>query len=225
MSTLSEALAPRSDQLNADDLIPGPRVLKITGGRVAKDGRQTRIILSFEGDQGKPFKPCKTMGRAMVILWKLTDEGFEEQVKGKAIRIYRDAEVTFGDQGQVGGIRISHASHIEKVTAIKLTVSQGKKAVFTFHPLVTDASTKPQKTATEWADDHLGFVTGAASLERLAEVQNAGAKAMAKIATSDTALHDRVTAAYAKRLDELSGDVGDDDPFDGDTEIEPETQD
>lgn len=139
MTTLSEALAPKSDQLNADDLIPGPRTLKITGGRIAKDGRQTRVILNFEGDQGKPFKPCKTMGRAMVMVWAITDENFEEQVKGKSIRVYRDPEVTFGDQGQIGGVRISHMSHIDKPAKVKLTVSQGKKSVFTFHPLVTDA--------------------------------------------------------------------------------------
>jgi len=148
MTTLSEALAPRSDQLNSDDLIPGPRVLKITGGRIARDGRQTKIILSYEGDAGKPFKPCKTMGRAMVLVWGLTDEGFEEQVKGKSIRVYRDPEVTFGDQGQVGGIRISHMSHIDKPTQAKLTVSQGKKAVFVFHPLLTEQPTPADFTLT-----------------------------------------------------------------------------
>lgn len=140
MTTLSEALAPRSDQLNADDLIPGPRVLKITGGRVSSEGREKKIVLSYEGDNGKPWKPCKTMGRAMVMLWSLTDEGFAEQVKDKQVRVYRDPEVRFGDQGEVGGIRISHVSHISKATSIKLTVSQGKKAVFTFHPLVTGAA-------------------------------------------------------------------------------------
>jgi len=134
MSTLAEALAPRSDQLNADDLIAGPRVLKITGARIAKDGRETRIILNFEGDQGKPWKPCKTMGRAMVMAWAVTDEA---QFVGKSVQVYRDPTVKFGDQGEVGGIRVSHMSHIAKPVNIKLTVSQGKKGMFTFHPLVT----------------------------------------------------------------------------------------
>lgn len=134
MSTLAEALAPKSDQLNADDLISGNRVLKITGARIAKDGRETRIILNFEGDQGKPWKPCKTMGRAMVMAWAITDE---EQFVGKSVQVYRDPTVKFGDQGEVGGIRVSHMSHIAKPVNIKLTVSQGKKGMFTFHPLVT----------------------------------------------------------------------------------------
>jgi hypothetical protein len=134
MSTLAEALAPRSDQLNADDLIAGTRVLKITGARIAKDGRETRIILNFEGDQGKPWKPCKTMGRAMVMAWAITDEA---QFVGKSVQVYRDPTVKFGDQGEVGGIRVSHMSHIARPVNIKLTVSQGKKGMFTFHPLVT----------------------------------------------------------------------------------------
>lgn len=210
MSTLSEALAAKSDQLNADDLVPGPRVLKITGGRIAKDGRQTRIILNFEGDGGKPFKPCKTMGRAMVMVWALTDDCFEQQVKGKSIRVYRDPEVTFGDQGQVGGIRISHMSDIAQPVNVKLTVSQGKKSVFTFRPLVTDVPKQSDPNAAEnWANDHIGFVSGAADLERLAAVKLQGKKAMDKLATGNPELHERVMAAYTKRLDELSGD----DPF------------
>lgn len=137
MSTLAEALAPRSDQLNADDLIPGPRTLKITGARIVRDGRDTKIVLNYEGDNGKPWKPCKTMGRAMVIAWAIEDES---QMIGKSVRVYRDPDVKFGDQGVVGGIRISHMSHIDKPANVKLTVSQGKKGMFTFHPLVTEAS-------------------------------------------------------------------------------------
>lgn len=134
MTTLAEALAPRSDQLNADDLIAGPRVLKITGARIAKDDRQVKIIINYEGDNGKPWKPCKTMGRAMVMAWAITDEA---QLIGKSVRVYRDPTVRFGDQGEIGGIRISHMSHIEKPVNVKLTVSQGKKGMFTFAPLPT----------------------------------------------------------------------------------------
>lgn len=136
MTTLAEALAPKSDQLNADDLIAGPRVLKITQARIAKDGRETKIVLNYEGDNGKPWKPCKTMGRAMVMAWKIQDPS---EFAGKSVRVYRDPSVRFGDQGEVGGIRISHMSHLQSAAKVKLTVSQGKKGEFTFSPLVTEA--------------------------------------------------------------------------------------
>lgn len=137
MTTLAEALAPKSDQLNADDLIPGPRTIKITDVRITKADRQTRITLNFEGDNGKPFKPCKTMGRAMVMVWGITDPDGKDMI-GKSITVYRDPSVKFGDQGEVGGIRISHMSHIDKPATVKLTVSQGKKSVFVFQPLVAE---------------------------------------------------------------------------------------
>ena len=66
MSLLTEALAPRSDQLNADDLIAGPRVITITSVRAVKDGRETKLVLNYEGDNGKPFKPCNRHGSASV---------------------------------------------------------------------------------------------------------------------------------------------------------------
>jgi len=142
MTTLAEALAPKSDQLNADDLITGPRTITITDAKISKSERQLRIVLNYQGDNGKPFKPCKTMGRAMVMVWGVTDES---QFIGKSITVYRDPDVKFGDQGAVGGIRISHMSHISKPATVKLTVSQGKKSLFTFQPLVAEVRQMPSK--------------------------------------------------------------------------------
>lgn len=195
MTTLMEALAPRSDQLNADDLIPGPRVLKFTDARIVRDGRDTKIVVNFEGDNGKPWKPCKTMGRAMVMAWGITDE---KQLIGKSVRVFRDPDVKFGDQGAVGGIRISHMSHLEKPAVMKLTVSQGKKATYTFNPLVTEA---PRQTAAEWAAAHIEAVRGAADVEALATIQNAGKKAVDKIAGTDADLHRQITDAYGEQLE------------------------
>lgn len=143
MTTLAEALAPKSDQLNADDLIAGPRVLKITGARIVRDGRDTKVVLNFDGDNGKPWKPCKTMGRAMVMAWAIADE---QQMVGKSVRVFRDPTVRFGSDGEVGGIRISHMSHIDKAANIKLTEAQGKKRLYTFQPLPTAV---PREVADE----------------------------------------------------------------------------
>lgn len=155
-----EALAPRSDQLNADDLIAGPRVIKITAARIVRDGRDTKIVINFEGDNGKPWKPCKTMGRAMVMVWGITEP---EQLVGKSLRLYRDPEVRFGDQGAVGGIRISHMSHISGKKVVKLTVSQGKKGNYEFSPLVTEVKLEP-------IDQARNAIANAADLEALKSV-------------------------------------------------------
>jgi hypothetical protein len=219
MTTLSEALAPKSDQLNADDLIPGPRVLKITGARISSEDRQKRMSLSYEGDNGKPFKPCKTMGRAMVMVWAITDEGYEQQLVGKSIRVYRDPEVRFGDQGQVGGIRISHMSHIDKPASVKLTVSQGKKSVFTFHPLVTEAApAAAEDEALKWTNAFIGKVKKTEDEEALLALTSSRAKQIEDLRERPE-LHRRVTDAIGERREFFSegratedhGDQHDDD--------------
>ena len=48
--------------------------------------------------------------------------------------LYRDPNVTFGGV-QVGGIRISHMSHIDREMRFALTVSQKKRAAYAVRPL------------------------------------------------------------------------------------------
>lgn len=204
MTTLAEALAPKSDQLNADDLIPGPRTIKITDARITKSDRQTRITLNFEGDQGKPFKPCKTMGRAMVMVWAITDE---KQMIGKSIRVYRDPEVKFGDQGAVGGIRISHMSHIDKAVTVKLTVSQGKKANFVFQPLpgVVEGPSPAQRFTTAY----VAKVEQCADLASLNEFANSKAGKLAELQSANPDLHTECVHALDLRRQALAFEPSD----------------
>lgn len=202
MTTLSEALAPRSDQLNADDLIAGPRTLKITGVRITRDGRETKIIINYEGDNGKPWKPCKTMGRAMVMVWAVPDTEPDKMV-GRSVRVYRDPKVKFGDQGEVGGIRISHMSHIDKPVSIKLTVSQGKKGMFNFAPLPSEVDSKPRQTADQWAAEHIAAVQDAETLDALEALIKRGVGAVGRLNEQNKPLADKVVDAYASRRGQL----------------------
>jgi len=188
MTSLSEALAPRSDQLNADDLISGPRTLVFTSGRIVKDGRDIKLVLNYQGDNGKPWKPCKTMGRAMVMAWGLTDDNFAERIAGKAVRAYRDPEVKFGDQGAVGGIRISHMSHIDKAVTVKLTVSQGKKSNFVFQPLpgVVEQAEDAQR---KWADGFVSSCKNAPDSAQLEQYISKQAKWLKILANERPELH------------------------------------
>lgn len=204
MSTLSEALAPRSDQLNSDDLISGPRTITLTGGRIIKDGRDTKLVLNFDGDNGKPWKPCKTMGRAMVLVWGLTDDNFADKIVGKSVRLYRDPEVKFGDQGAVGGIRISHMSDISAPKTVKLTVSQGKKSNLVFQPLPKAVGGTVRQTPEEWVSAHLEAIDDAVETEDLDAVEKAGAKALVKLEREHPDLHAQVIHAYSVRRSALS---------------------
>ena len=58
MTDITKTVAPKTDQLNADDLVGGRKMtIKITGVK-GSGGKDQPISISFEGDNGKPWKPC-----------------------------------------------------------------------------------------------------------------------------------------------------------------------
>ena len=60
-----ESIAPKSNQLNADDLIGGRSItIKIT--KVSGVAGEQPICINYEGDNGKPYYPCKSMRRVLV---------------------------------------------------------------------------------------------------------------------------------------------------------------
>ena len=121
MIDISQTTAPKSDQLNSDDLIGGPRTITIT--RVsANEGGDQPINVFFEGDDNKPFRPCKSMRRVMMAIWGNNGATYA----GKSMTIWRDPSVTWGGMA-VGGIRISHMSHMERDTTLAITESKTKR--------------------------------------------------------------------------------------------------
>jgi hypothetical protein len=130
MIDLRGTIKPKSDQLNADDLIGGPVTIRITGVSVG-EGDQP-VSISFEGDGGKPFKPGKSMRRVLVNLWGPDGAAYV----GRFLTLYRDEQVLFGGV-EVGGIRISHMSHLQRETTMALTATKAKRKPFTVKPLAT----------------------------------------------------------------------------------------
>lgn len=129
MTDLSKTIAPRSDQLNAEDLLVGPRTVTIT--RVdGNDSADQPVSIHFEGDNGRPFKPSKTVRRVLVKVWGPNGNDYI----GRRMTLYCDPDVQFGGI-KVGGIRISHMSHIDKPVSMMLTKARGKKAEVTIQPL------------------------------------------------------------------------------------------
>ena len=131
MSDMLDTVAPKSDQLNADDLIGGRTLtIKITKAVVRKSDEQPASI-SFEGDNGKTYKPCKSMRRVMVSVWGNDSQNYV----GKSMTLYCDPKVKFGGK-DVGGIRISHMSGLSEPKTMALTDTRASRKPFTVNPLV-----------------------------------------------------------------------------------------
>ncbi len=118
MIDISQTTAPRSDQLNADDLIGGPRTITVTRVSKMKEPDQP-IAIYFEGDNGKPYKPGKSMRRVLLRIWGQDGTAYV----GRRMTLYRDDAVQFGGAA-VGGIRISHMSGISSAVTMALTVTR-----------------------------------------------------------------------------------------------------
>lgn len=120
VSNLKDTIIPKSDQLSSEQLLSGP--ITITVSSVTRGAAEQPVIVSYDGDAGRPYKPCKTMRKLLLFAWG--DDGREWV--GKSMTLYCDPEVKFGGV-KVGGIRISHMSHIESDIAVSLTATKGKK--------------------------------------------------------------------------------------------------
>jgi len=135
---------PRSDQWNADDFIGGPRTFTVAGVKVGT--AEQKYDISLEEGEGRVWRPPLTMLRLLMAAW-----GDEADVwVGRRVTLFRDPSITFG-RDQVGGVRVSHLSHIEKPISVALTEKRGKKALHKVQPLPDAPQPDPEPTEAEVA--------------------------------------------------------------------------
>lgn len=143
---LGATIAPKSDQLNADDLIVGPRTVVVTAvkARASTGQGDQPVAVHFEGDNGKPYLPCKSMRRVLVHVWGRDGGAYV----GRSMTLFRDESVVFGGAA-VGGIRISHMSELVRPVTLSLTASKASRKPYVVQPLVAAAApVKAKKEAT-----------------------------------------------------------------------------
>ena len=118
VSDLRSTIIPKSDQLNAEQLLGGPITVTITDVRIGSSAEQP-ISVHYEGENGRPYKPCKTMRKVLIFAWG--PDGREWI--GRGLTLYNDPQVKFGGD-EVGGIRISHMTDIDRDVQVSLTATR-----------------------------------------------------------------------------------------------------
>lgn len=143
---LTASIAPRSDQLNADDLISSPVTVTITDVREGAAEQPVDVILAEY--PGRAYRPSKSMRRIIVMAWGAKSAAYT----GHRLTLVRNPEITFG-RDKVGGIEIAEMSHIEKPLTVALTATRGKRKNFTVQPLpdAPKTTTTPRDWRTEAA--------------------------------------------------------------------------
>jgi hypothetical protein len=141
---LTESIAPRSDQVNADDLVGGPVTYTI---REVRQGAAEQPFDFMLVETPRAYRPSKTMRRLIVAAWGPD----ASQYAGRRLTLYREPSIKFGG-AVVGGIRISHMSHISKRIEEKFQTTRGKRETFVVDPLPDAPVQDPRITAlkVEW---------------------------------------------------------------------------
>jgi hypothetical protein len=128
---ITDTIEPKVDQLTADHLIGRTITIRITDVRLVAGEQPCEI--RYEGDNGLPYRPGKSMRRVLVHCWGRD----ERQYAGRSLTLFRDEDVQFGGL-KVGGIRISHMSHIAAPVIMALTAKKGSKKAYKVLPLVVE---------------------------------------------------------------------------------------
>lgn len=132
MNDMSATIIPKSDQWNYDDFLAGPITFKITGVKI-RPGTEQPVDFVLEGTE-KFYRPCKSMCRVAVTAWGSDASKYI----GRSLTLYGDPLVKWGGMS-VGGIRISHMSHIPEALTMALTATKGSRKPFTVRPLKSSA--------------------------------------------------------------------------------------
>ena len=135
---MSQSIAPKSDQLNADDLLTGPMTVTIT--EVTQGNAEQPVNVNTVETPGRPYKPSKSMRRVMVAAWGKDASAYA----GRRLTLYCNPKIKFGGQ-EVGGIEISHMSDIDQDLKVSLTATRGKKKLHTVKPLAAPAPYTPSQ--------------------------------------------------------------------------------
>lgn len=204
---LGPLTAAKVDRVTGDNLIAGPRTITISSveGEVY-EGKQI-ASLGFAGDDGMPYKPCKTMLRLIAAVWGPRTS----QWVGKSMTLYRDPSVTFGALA-TGGVRISHMSHMERDAEVILTLKKGKKGVVKVKPLATAkaAPKAPAPVAPVVHRDDVGneIDPRLATLYAIKAALNAATStaALEAISADNLAHYEAMTAEQQAEINEVYGE-------------------
>jgi hypothetical protein len=181
------SIVPKSDQLNADDLMTGPITVTIT--KVRSGNSEQPITVEIEGHQ--PYKPCKIMRRVLIATF--SDEA--SAWVGQRMTLYCDPEVMWGGV-KVGGIRISHLSGLDTPRTFLLTMKRGVRREVTIEPIAE------QPPAELTADDEKFIATARVELAEAASIELL--KRYGDILKNKSkAVQDALRPIYAERLKEL----------------------
>lgn len=135
---MTESLAPKSDQLDAVDLLAGPRTFTIEN--VTRHNAEQPFNFHL-AEFPRVWRPGKSMRRVIAKAWGPKAAAYI----GQRVTLYCDPSVQFGGEA-VGGTRISAMSGIgDKPLNVPLLIKKGRSSTYTVQPLPDAPAPKPAR--------------------------------------------------------------------------------
>lgn len=207
MNDMSSVIVPKSDQINADTLLAGP--MTVTIREVQIRGTQEQPVSIMLEETPLAYRPCKSMSRVLVGAW-----GPDAKVyAGRSLTLYRDPTVKWGGL-EVGGIRISHMSHINGKLQMQLTATKGQRKPHVVMPLTGQRANRTDE-AQQWADKFIANVNRAPDKAKLDTYVAGRLERLSLLETERPELYQTCQAALSAKQASFDPPAGtdDDDPF------------
>lgn len=172
MIDVTKAIEPKSDQTNADSLLSGPRTIRIRDIAYDAMAESQKLWIYYDGDDGKPWKPCRTTARCLVSVWGADAAKWV----GLHCTIYNDPDVQFGG-AKVGGIRVSHMEGLSSARTLMLTKTRGKKGATVIKPLEVATPANPAPTTVKVKPSSASVIVDRTEMQRqMTEVEGDAAR-------------------------------------------------
>lgn len=185
ISNVRSTIIPKSDQLNYEDFISGSMTIRICDVRPGTD--EQPLVLCWDGDNGHPYKPNKTFRKVLAHGW---GEDARQWI-GKSLTLYGDPSVKWAGV-EVGGVAVSHMSHIPNDIEIALSATRGKRVKHRVK--VLHVQDEPQAPTLQQVLDAIKAATNKPTMEHAKEM------AMQLVDDEDVL---KAQDAYAARVAEL----------------------
>lgn len=142
---IKQAIAPKSDQLNAVDLVGGPVIVTIE--RSSKGSIDQPVNIHLTEFPKRPFRPSKSMIRVIATAWGMKTDAWV----GQRMELYRDPNVPYAG-AKVGGIKIAALTGIDK--SFTLPLLEARKVIpHTVKPLPMDAAPVAASVSDQQIED------------------------------------------------------------------------
>lgn len=161
--SMREFLTIKTDRFNYEHFISGPKTLKVSRLGKKVDQGKPRLLVFFEGHEDTPYWVPLGMAKCIASPDGWGESPFADWV-GRSMTLFGEPTVQYGGK-ELGGVRVSHLSHIEKPYTTKISIRRGVRIDYEILPLKVAASAAtaevvyyPESDFAEKLPAMLGFI-------------------------------------------------------------------